>query len=109
MSTGNRPKPVFWVRSSRKDLLQLPHEVRKIFGFAIWQAQIGRHLAAKPLKSFGGTSVLEVVEDDDGSTYRGGLHGAIRQRGVRPSRLSEEVEEGCQDAEAGDRADSETP
>ena len=71
MSTENGPKPVFWVGSSHKDLQGLPPEVRKIFGFAIWQAQIGRtHLAAKPLKGFGGASVLEVVEDHDGSTYR---------------------------------------
>jgi phage-related protein len=71
MSPGIGPKPVFWVGSSHKDLQRLSPEVRKIFGFAIWQAQVGRtHLAAKPLKGFGGASVLEVVEDHDGSSFR---------------------------------------
>jgi len=71
MSTGSESKPVFWVASSRKELQGLPPEVRKVFGFALWQAQTGHtHMAAKPLKSFGGAGVLEVVEDHDGNTYR---------------------------------------
>lgn len=40
-------------------------------GYALRLAQEGdKHPSAKPLKGFGGGSVLEVVEDDDGSTYR---------------------------------------
>jgi phage-related protein len=71
MSTGTTPKRVFWIASSRKDIQALPSEVRKTFGFALWQAQMGRrHIAAKPLKGFGGGRVLEVVEDQDASTYR---------------------------------------
>ena len=30
----------------------------------------GKHPDARPLKGFQGSGVLEVVEDDDGSTYR---------------------------------------
>jgi phage-related protein len=30
----------------------------------------GKHSNSKPLKGFGGGGVLEVVEDDDGNTYR---------------------------------------
>ena len=30
----------------------------------------GKHAQAKPLKGFGSAGVLEVVEDDDGNTYR---------------------------------------
>ena len=30
----------------------------------------GKHPDAKPLKGFGGAGVLEIVEDDDGNTYR---------------------------------------
>ncbi len=71
MNTEDVPKPVFGVGSSHKDLQELPPKVRKTFGFALWQAQIGRtHQAAKPLKGFGGAGVLEVVEDHDGSTYQ---------------------------------------
>lgn len=40
-------------------------------GFALRQAQRGgKHMDAKPLKGFGGSGVLEIVEDHDGSKYR---------------------------------------
>ena len=45
--------------------------MRRHFGFALSLAQAGdRHDSAKVLKGFGGTGVLEVVEDDAGGTYR---------------------------------------
>jgi phage-related protein len=65
------PKPVFWVASSRRDLRKFPKRVRSTFGQALYDAQTGgKHPDAKPLKGFGGAGVLEVVEDDDGKTYR---------------------------------------
>src|SRR5690349_12505249 len=65
------PKPVFWVASSRKDLKKFPKGVRQVVGQALFEAQTGgKHPDAKPLKGFGGSGVLEVVEDDDGKTYR---------------------------------------
>jgi phage-related protein len=65
------PKPVFWVASSRKDLKKLPKGVRQVIGQALFDAQTGgKHPSTKPLKGFGGAGVLEVVEDDDGNTYR---------------------------------------
>jgi phage-related protein len=64
-------KPLLWVGSSKKDLMALPAHVRKFFGHALHFAQTGeRHDAAKVLKGFGGSGVLEVVEDDEGGTYR---------------------------------------
>lgn len=40
-------------------------------GFALRAAQNGtKHPDAKPLRGFGGASVLEIVEDHDGDTYR---------------------------------------
>ena len=64
-------KPVEWVASSKKDLMSMPSEVVDVFGFALHVAQHGgKHLQAKPLKGFGSAGVLEIVEDDDGSTYR---------------------------------------
>ena len=40
-------------------------------GFALYLAQIGeKHLAAKPLKGFGGAGVIEIVEDHDGDAFR---------------------------------------
>lgn len=64
-------KPLEWIGSSYKDLLTLPADIRRFFGFALALAQAGdKHDAAKVLKGFGGAGVLEVVEDDDGGTYR---------------------------------------
>jgi len=64
-------KPVAWIGSSRKDLQGFPKSVRATVGQALDDAQFGgKHPDAKPLKGFGGGGVLEVVEDDDGSTYR---------------------------------------
>ena len=56
------------IGSSYKDLMVLPADVRRMFGFALSLAQLGdRHDAAKVLKGFGGAGVLEVVEDDAGA------------------------------------------
>ena len=64
-------KPLDWVASSKKDLRAMPVAVKSIFGFALYQAQIGeKHADAKPLRGFGGAGVLEVVENHQGGTYR---------------------------------------
>lgn len=64
-------KPVEWVGSSRKDLQDLPREVRQPFGSALYEAQVGkRSRDAKPLSGFGGASVLEIIENFDSDTYR---------------------------------------
>lgn len=64
-------KPLRWIGSAKRDLLEMPDEVQQRFGFALYHAQIGGlHPAAKPLKGFGSAGVLEVVGDLRGSTYR---------------------------------------
>lgn len=64
-------KPLRWVASSRRDLRRLPKPVRFVFGQALYDAQTGnKHPDTKPLKGFGGAGVLEVVEDNQGNTYR---------------------------------------
>ncbi len=66
-----KPKAVVWIGSSRDDLREFPIEVRRVMGVAIYDAQNGgEHPRAKALKGFGGRSVLEVVDDYDGDTYR---------------------------------------
>jgi phage-related protein len=71
MSNGEQPKPLFWIGSSKKDLKGFPLEVRRTMGFALFQAQAGgKHVDAKPLKGFGGAGVLEVVENQEGNTFR---------------------------------------
>ncbi len=70
---NNKPvlKPLEWVGSSRKDMRELPEDIKDEFGHALLIAQMGgKHESAKPLKGFCGAGVLEVVEDHDGNTYR---------------------------------------
>ncbi|HYT14771.1 MAG TPA: type II toxin-antitoxin system RelE/ParE family toxin [Burkholderiales bacterium] len=67
----DRPRPLEWIGSSKKDLMKLPDEVVHVFGYALYIAQTGgKHAQAKPLQGFGSAGVLEVVEDWRGNTYR---------------------------------------
>jgi phage-related protein len=67
----NKEKTLEWIASSYKDLMALPSDVRRRFGYALSLAQMGdQDDAAKVLKGFGGAGMLEVVEDDAGGTYR---------------------------------------
>jgi phage-related protein len=71
MADERRRKPLHWIGSSLDDLRTLSEDVKDVFGFAINEAELGgRHVDAKPLKSFGGAGVLEVLADDRGGTYR---------------------------------------
>lgn len=64
-------KPLVWVGQSKREFLGFPEPVQDIFGYALYVAQSGgKHSAAKPLKGFAGAGVLEVVEDQNGDTYR---------------------------------------
>lgn len=57
--------------SAKEDLSAFPADVRWRVGSAIWRPQIGSKADhAKPLLGFDGASVLEVVDDYDGDTYR---------------------------------------
>ena len=64
-------KPIFWVRSSKRDLKAMPDAVQDIAGGALDDVQWGLTPAeAKPLKGFGGASVQEILCDYDGNAYR---------------------------------------
>jgi len=64
-------KKVEWISSSKKDLLKLPDKIQQVFGYSLYQAQMGdKPFNAKPLKGFLGAGVLEILEDDKGGTYR---------------------------------------
>jgi phage-related protein len=63
-------KPIDWRGSSYKDLCDLPARVRQTFGFALGLAQNGLlYEDAKVLSSYK-PPLVEVLEDDDGDTYR---------------------------------------
>lgn len=64
-------KPIKWVGSSKHDLDAMPEDVKDAFGHAIDLAQVGgKHPDAKAMSGFGSASVLEVVEDHRGNTFR---------------------------------------
>jgi phage-related protein len=64
-------KPVIWIGSSRRDLREMPQQVRRGIGQALYAAQQGvTDPAAKPLKGFGGTRVMEIVERYRTDAYR---------------------------------------
>lgn len=66
-----KSKSLGWIGSSYKDLMDFPHDIRKDMGHALYIAQEGgMHKDAKPLKGFGGASVLEIVQMDSNGTYR---------------------------------------
>ena len=63
-------RPLHWVGSSKKDLLEFPARVVRAVGIALGVAQYGgQHPSAKAWKGEG-PGVLEVVEDFKGGTYR---------------------------------------
>ena len=65
-------KPLYWVGSSKRDLLAFPESVKDHIGTALSLAQFGgQHPAAKLWKGQG-SGVFEVVEDHDRATYRAG-------------------------------------
>ena len=67
-------KPVIYMRSSQKDLRDFPSDVQEVVAQALHEAAMGlKPFTAKPLKGdpkFKGAKTLEIVEDDDGNTYR---------------------------------------
>jgi phage-related protein len=64
-------KPVRWVGSSRRDLKTFPRIIQRDVGQALYAAQLGEEYpSVKPLKGFGGRSVLEIVAAEIGATYR---------------------------------------
>jgi phage-related protein len=57
--------------TSLRDLRSFPAAVRADIGYALFAAQEGKiDSAAKPLKGFGGASVLEIVASRHGNAWR---------------------------------------
>lgn len=64
-------KPVRFVVGAQADLRRFPKEVRIAIGTALNAAQLGgKHKDAKPIRGFGGATVVEIVADFDGDTFR---------------------------------------
>lgn len=66
-----KKRSLLWIGPSKEDLKIFPASVREEMGYALYQAQCGeKALNAKPLKSFLGSGVLEIVENFNTNTYR---------------------------------------
>lgn len=64
-------RPVVWVGSSRRDLREFPSAVRRDIGRALYAAQDGEtDPAAKPMRGFGGGSIVEIIANHRGDTWR---------------------------------------
>src|SRR5579864_1507193 len=67
-------REVIWIGSSLEDLREFPADVQDVVGYALHVAQMGgKHRDAKPLHgdpAFRGGGVLEIIDDDEGDTYR---------------------------------------
>ena len=82
-----------------KDLRQSPEEVKDGIGYALELVQSGgKPATAKPLKGFRGASVLEIVEDHVGSTWRAVYTVEFASAIYVLHFFSEEVEDGYRDA-----------
>ncbi|PZQ56250.1 MAG: addiction module toxin RelE [Novosphingobium pentaromativorans] len=59
-------RQIEWMGSSKEDLMDMPEDVRGVFGHGLYLAQEGqRHTNAKPYGSN-----IELIERHDGDTYR---------------------------------------
>ena len=71
MEEPHHLKRIVWIGSSKKDLASFPDDVKRVIGYALYQAQTGcKARSAKPLSGFGSAGVLEVVRDYQTDTYR---------------------------------------
>jgi phage-related protein len=68
------PRELAWIGSARKDFKRFPADVRRYFGYALFQVQCGESdiPGAMPLSSglLKGLGVVQLVEDFDGDTCR---------------------------------------
>jgi phage-related protein len=71
IGTRGELKPVRWMGTSLRNLRSFPRPVRIDIGHALFTAQEGKtDPAAKPLRGFGGASVLEIVSSHRGNASR---------------------------------------
>src|SRR6266480_833551 len=97
-------KPLFWTGSSKDDLLTFPEAVIDEIGTALSVAQFGgKHPSAKPWR--GRARGLRSSRGPSRRYLSSGVHGQIRERHLRTSCLSKEVNEWDKDRTERCRAD----
>lgn len=71
MSDRLKEKPIDWVGTSKKDITAFPLEVKEMFGYDLWQVQVGEYPdSAKPLKGRELAGVYELRRSFEGNTFR---------------------------------------
>ncbi len=71
MYNNRSARPLLWIGTSRRDLRGFPRKVRRDIGQALYAAQQGEtDPSAKPMRGFGGGSVLEIIAKHHGDTWR---------------------------------------
>ena len=61
----------FGLLPTKHDFWSFPEGVKDVMGYGLFLAQQGKEPpATKALKGFGGRKILELIEDQDGNTYR---------------------------------------
>ena len=73
-------KPLFWVASSKRDLMSMPDKVVRHIGSALGVAQYGgKHPDSKAWRGLG-SGVFEVVSNFDTNTFRAAYVDLMAQR-----------------------------
>lgn len=64
-------RPLIWLGSTREEVRSFPRPVKRDIGVALDAAQQGEtDPAARPMKGFGGSRVVEIVSNYRGDTWR---------------------------------------
>lgn len=64
-------RPLIWMGSSKRDLMDMPEDVVSDFGFGLYQAQIGKFPdIGKTLSGFGNADVVELKLECEGDAFR---------------------------------------
>lgn len=68
---SSKLKKLFWVGSSKKDLISFSDDIQDTVGHALGMVQQGKEYEdSTPLQGFGGRGVIEIKAYDAGGTYR---------------------------------------
>lgn len=71
MDEGPEQRPLVWMGSSKRDLMDMPTDVVSDFGFGLYQAQIGKLPdIGKTLKGFGSADIVELKLEFEGDAFR---------------------------------------
>lgn len=69
---ADKPKPLIWRGTSKRDFAAFPQHAQRDMGYALFLAQMGeRHpTRSRILRGFAGAAVVEIRESHEGNAYR---------------------------------------